>query len=140
MDERKVHCPETDDDCTSGECSIQICLLRQERVSFEQRMAEWEADFRSNPANREAAAWQAFLKLVAEHNALVGADKTGVFTTGTGEIIQTRVIVRPERGKPGSKKFIASVLKSERPYIVTGIQEAMDALVAEAKSQLLWHR
>jgi len=139
MPERKVRCPETDDDCTSEACSIHICLLRQERVSGEQRMAEWETDFRKNPANREAAAWQAILGLVTEHNALVDANQTGILTRRTGEVVQKRVRIL-ERGKRGSKKFIAVVLKSERPYVVTRVRDAMDALVAAARPQLLRRR
>lgn len=137
--ERKLHCPETDSDCTSQECSIRICLLRQGSILFEQRIAEWEADFRTDSANREAGAWRAVRELEAEHNSLIGANKTGILTDRTGELVKTRVKFR-ERGQRGSKKFIADVLQSKKPYTVTRLRNAMDAILAETKAQLLRRR
>jgi hypothetical protein len=102
-------------------------------------MAEWEAEFRNDPANREAAAWRAVRELEAGHNRLIGANKTGIFADITGEPIKTRVKFR-ERGQRGSKKFIAAVLQSKKPYIVTRLREAVDAILAEARAQLLRRR
>jgi hypothetical protein len=132
MAERKVHCPETDSECWCPECSVKICVLRRVRIFEEQRIAEWEAHCRH--ANREAAAWRAIRELVAEHNALIDANKPGL-NDKNGNHITTRIWLR-QRGQRARKErqdLISQVLASERPEIVRRLQNAMNAIVAEER-------
>lgn len=135
MAERKVHCPEKDGDCRCADCTIKICVLRQERIFSEQRIADWEAHCRH--ANREAAAWRVMRELVDEHNALIDANKPGL-KDKNGNPITTRLRLR-ERGR-GSRKqrqdLVSRVLASKNPDTVRRLRNAMSAIVTEERSRL----
>jgi hypothetical protein len=136
MGERKVHCPEQGDDCWSADCTIKICVLRQQRIISEQRIADWEAHFRTNPVNREVVALKVVRDLITEHNTLIAANKPGLLKNFNGNIIDTRLPL-PERGRTGSKKYrecqrlVAQVLGSTKPRIVERFRNEMDSVVRQ---------
>lgn len=146
MSERKVYCPETDTDCTRPECSTSICVLHQERIFAEQRIAEWEANVRL--VNREAAAWRAIKELVAEHNALIDANKDVALDINSSAVLDlvapgsSRVgrLYLPERGRRSRKlreTLLRRVLLSKRPGTVARLEKAMRAILAEERARLI---
>lgn len=162
MGQRKVYCPETENDCASPDCSTRICVLGQERNFAEQQIAAWEAQVRLT--NREAVAWRVVRELVAEHNALVYANKAGVALDINDNIIRTRLyeisnelfplrarhindniittrLYLPERrgrrARGLRETLVLRVLHSETPSTVARLRKTMDAIVAEERAGLL---
>jgi hypothetical protein len=142
MAERKVHCPETGGDCRSADCAIKICVLRQQRIFSEQRIADWEAHFRSDPVNREVVALKVVRDLFTEHNTLIAANKPGLLKNVNGNIIDAPLTL-PERGRKGSQKYRqrrrldAQVLASTNPRISGRFRNAMDSAVAAFRASFL---
>jgi hypothetical protein len=162
MGQRKVYCPETENDCASPDCSTRICALRQERSFAEQRIAAFEAQVRLT--NREPAAWRVVRELVAEHNALIDANRLGVALDINDKIIRTRLYEisnelfplrswdindsiitarlnlperRGRRARQLRETLVLRVLHSEKPSTVARLGKAMDAIVAEERARLL---
>lgn len=88
----------------------------QQRIVYEQRKAEWEADFRNDPVNREIVALKVVRDLTAIHI--------------------------PEPGRKGSKKYYQRqrlaerVLASTIPRTVERFRNQMDSLVAVCRPLL----
>jgi hypothetical protein len=145
MNQRKVYCPETENDCASPNCSIRICVLRtricvlrqdQERNFAEQRKAAREEQDR---AFRKAAAWRVIREFYAEHNALIDANKPGVAHDVNGNIITTRLYIPERRWRDQYQRecLIQRVLYSEKPSTIARLRKAMAAIAAEERARLL---
>ncbi|HVA12651.1 MAG TPA: hypothetical protein VNF99_05345 [Stellaceae bacterium] len=135
--ERRIHCPETEDECANPACSIKVCAIRIKRPIHDQRPADQHARSPKEASRQahygrslwERAARQLAREKIAKHNALIDKGQPGILPNRRGEIDNERIAL-PESGlgsKTSREMYVTHVLFSENPETIAQVARALRA-------------